>query len=664
MGHNNNSFLRDLLALQQDGKAAISSPRNWDETPLLQVRTDVDDVIATFLRSLKEGLANTSTAPWLFLVGSPGNGKSAGTGELARGLAASGYSVTDSNGNDFRQLPEGQIPYLLRVSEADSRFPCAFIAQDASVVPDPYENGANPVNALVDLLIECEARGIALLVCTNRGVLERAYAKYYLDRQVKGKLWFRAIKSAALAEAEFIGEFEKNTKHVFKQMNFLHSSLDRRSLLIGRNTFKELLSKATAPERWTVCVDCQSRNLCPFFNNRNWLLDEQLGDATIDVIKHAEILSGQVIVFREALALISLILSGCPHDYPDGSSCNWVHRRIEEGDFFSLLSRRIYMTLFSAYSPGGLEPHPEDRVRQQRYLLDLADSAPKERRSICVAAVKPFSNREIALSGDVGVERLVGAKGIFRTMDVLTDIQSSDFYEVWEDFDSSPFLKCGEGFGELERCCVQIWVSLKGAAEAKGDASAICYRELMRWATSFTLRAGALVERRWRFSSEIDVLARVLEIDEPSAEDDLLLIELEEAVWRMLHDPKQGTQISAFGFLKGEWLERNLKPRVKLLEAGEKQSIVLSLSFGDQTALPLNARAFVWLKRKIDRMMATSSFPVEYLETAKDSLVKAASESSYHTQNEDVELAVALPPPNNGYVTLKRSRGRVIIDGV
>lgn len=664
MGPNNNSFLRDLLALQQDGKAAISAPRNWDESPLLQVKTDVDDVIATFLLALDEGLSSSSTAPWLFLVGSPGNGKSAGTGELARALAASGYSVTDNVGNDFRRLPEGQIPYLLRVSAAGTSFPCAFIAQDASVVPDPYADGANPVDALVDLLTECEERGIALLVCTNRGVLERAYSKYYLERQVKGKLWFRAIKSAALGEPDFSGKFESGRKHVFKQMLFHHSSLDRRSLLVGRNTFKDLVVKATAPARWGVCTDCQSKSLCPFFNNRNWLVDGQLGNTTIDLIKHAEILSGQVIVFREALALISLILAGCPHDYPDGSPCNWVHHRIQERDFFSLLSRRIYMTIFSAYSPNGLEPHSEDRSRQQRHLLDLANSVPIEKHSMCVDAVKPFSDREINLSADVGVERLVGVKGIFRTMDVFTDIQSSDFYERWEDFDISPFSTREGGFSELERCCAQIWASLKSAAEAKGDASAICYRELMRWATSFTLRAGALVERRWRFSSEIDVLARVLEIDEPNEEDDLLLFALQDAVWRMLHDPAQGTQISAFGFLKGDWLERSLKPKVVLPKDGEKQSIVLGLSFGDQTALPLNARAFVWLKRKIDRMMATSSFPVEYLETAKDSLVKAASESSYHTQNEDVELVVSLPLPSNDHVTLKRSRGRVIVDGV
>lgn len=664
MGANKNSFLRELLTLQQDGKSAISAPKNWDETPLLQVKTDVDDVVSGFRQQLNDSRSDYRTAPWLFLVGSPGNGKSAGTGELARGLAVDGYFVTDEEGNDFRDLPDGQIPYVLRVSENGTAYPCALIAQDASVVPDPYAPSANPVDALIDLLIESGKRGVAVLVCTNRGVLERAYAKYYLEKSVKGEIWFRAIKAAVLGEAEFYSDFESGGKRVFKNMRFSHSSLDRRSLLVGRDTFKDLLKRATDPARWTVCEDCQSKSLCPFFNNRKWLEHEKTGTATIELIKHSEILSGQVIVFREALALISLLLAGCPHDYPDGSACEWVHTRIQQNDYFALLSRRVYMVIFSSYAPNGFESHPDDCARQKKYLLDLAKSVQSDERLVCLNAIRSAAVKDGALSADVGVERLVGSKGIFRSMDVLKDIQPSSFYERWEDFSSSLFTDKNTGFCELEAKCATVWSALKSAAESNGDASAICYRELMRWATAFTLRAGSIVDRRWRFSSELGELTSVLEIDEPSDEDHVLLIELEDALWRMLHDPTRGTQISAFGFLKGEWLQRSLKPKVALPINGAKQSIVLGLSFGEHTTLPLSATAFVWLKRKIDRMMSKASFPVEYLETAEDSLVRAASESSYHTQNQGVELSVSLPSANKKHITLKRSRGKVIVDGL
>ena len=50
-----NSFLSKLLSLQQDGTGAISAPTNWNEKPLLEITTRLDqDIEKLVLLLLKE----------------------------------------------------------------------------------------------------------------------------------------------------------------------------------------------------------------------------------------------------------------------------------------------------------------------------------------------------------------------------------------------------------------------------------------------------------------------------------------------------------------------------------------------------------------------------------------------------------------------------------
>ena len=78
-----NPFVTRLIRLQQDGKEAISGPTNWREPPLLEVATDSDDAINALLEAM---CPSTGDAPhrgrWHWLIGSPGNGKSAKLGLL------------------------------------------------------------------------------------------------------------------------------------------------------------------------------------------------------------------------------------------------------------------------------------------------------------------------------------------------------------------------------------------------------------------------------------------------------------------------------------------------------------------------------------------------------------------------------------------------------
>ena len=655
-----NPFLRQLLTLQQDGSAAISSPSTWGTSPLLHVETELDQTIEGLLSAIERGRSDKKYAPWQFFVGSPGNGKSAGTGELARKLVKHGYEVRDPDGLDLNNLTQNIIPYELRVFEKGANFHCAVIAQDASVVPDPYAKDANPAKSLVDLLRRASEKGLALVICTNRGVLERAFAAHYMDSSVNHTTWFKAIRTAVEGGDSFTQAFDEGGigKKVFESVQFSFTNLDRRSMLVGRNTFEMLVSNAVDRSRWAACDACHAKPACPFYQNSEWLRDSKLRNSFLAVVREAEVLSGQVIVFREALALLSLVLSGCPHDYSDGSPCKWVQDHLGKGEYFSLLSRRVYMTLFSSYAPFGLELDDSDRNLERQVLAQLVTSAGQERQT-CENAIRPVTANESKLSSDVGVVRLVGVDGMFRSVDPFSDILPSEFHDRWDDEGHHPFEGNGTWVSELEKSCSRIWQSLKIAAEISSDSSGETYKWLSRWITSYTYRAGAVIEQRYTFANEVTQLVDFLALgSDPRDEDYKMIEQLEAALASILQAGEVGIQISPYASLRGSWVQSHLAPRLERDADSGIQGIVPLLKIGDRTRIPLSAFAFSWLKRRLDRGMSTKSFPLEYLETAKDAQVRAASESKYHTADNGVEIVLT-----NGKSVLKRRDGRVLVDG-
>jgi hypothetical protein len=113
-------FLQQLLTLQQDGSAAISSPGNWGAEPLLRIRTNLDNVVEGLINDITAGVDNREVARWHFFVGSPGNGKSAGTGSLARGLVSAGFAVRDTDGCDLKEIPLSKTTSSIANSAASS----------------------------------------------------------------------------------------------------------------------------------------------------------------------------------------------------------------------------------------------------------------------------------------------------------------------------------------------------------------------------------------------------------------------------------------------------------------------------------------------------------------------------------------------------------------
>lgn len=73
----------------------------------------------------------------------------------------------------------------------------------------------------------------------------------------------------------------------------------------------------------------------------------------------------------------------------------------------------------------------------------------------------------------------------------------------------------------------------------------------------------------------------------------------------------------------------------------------------------MSTRAFVWLKRKAEREMASATFPNEYLETARDAMLRVAVTSAYDTKD-DIEIKVTRA--NEPSIQIKRSHGGMVID--
>lgn len=657
-----NLFLSELITLQQDGCGAISAPINWVHEPLLNVETELDQVIGTLASSALSRNGSNDTAHWHFFVGSPGNGKSAATGKLARKFLSEMCRIEDTDGIAIDKLNARQLPYLLKVYEQGKNYASIWIAQDASVIPDPFSKDADPARALVEMLKEASDHGVSLVVCTNRGVLERVFGRHYLDSNANRTLWFRAVK-VALGDAERVeSPFSEltNTKRVFSKVAIVCTPLDRRSLVLNRNTFGEIVIKAADQSNWTSCSDCDARPHCPFYQNRRWLEHDGRRSNLIKLLQRAEVLSGRVVVFREALAFLSFLLAGCPHDYPDASPCKWVHAKLVSQDLFALLSRRIYASIFSASTPLGLESMPNiraDQLRALRRLRDLPGAASNRTRTALDFVLK----EEAWISSDVGVVRLLGARGTFRDMDPFNDVLPQGFHDRWDE-DATPFSESEDWVSDLERDCAKCWKELRELIENSGEASTEIYRALARWITAFTYRAGGLIEDKLNFAQEVDDLIKTLAIRGESEDEKTLaqIDEMQQLIGEILHPEAEGTRISIFGRLGGSWARNSLEP--KLNPDAQHENIALLIKFGNHHPIPFQSWAFAWLKRRVDRGMAMTSFPVEYLDTAQDALARAASESGYFLADDDVEIRIQLP--GGGTATLKRTHGRVRVEGM
>ena len=513
-----NDFLLRLLELQQDGKGAISAPTNWTREPLLEVKTEIDKSV---VHELEESVLlgdNNDTARWHFFIGSPGNGKSAALGKLCRCLMNNkGCKILDG-GVEITKLERDKIPYKLHVYENSKKFSTVWIVQDASVVPEPFSPDIDPAKELLKVMKSAWEKGVSLVICANRGILEKAHRDNHTNKKVNSQEWFKILTKIVEAKTSLqqtldgVRKFDKK-KTRFEKVEIGYSHLDNYSLLLRESrVFEQLFKNATSEYHWEICSSCPVQNMCPFNANKDWLLDSDARSNVLQLLTRAEVMSGQVIVFREALAIISFILAGCQADYGQKHPCEWVQDAVDSNDVFSLASRRIYMSLFASHSPHGLETGVA-QGRQENSLRDLFDSIRNGKSLKSCAAMRCVVQKNFP-STDVGVTRLLGSRGIIANLDPCREALPADFYERWDySSDIVQNIKKKELFTEIEKDCILVWKELEKELELASDHLASgAYWALRRWSSNFLLHFGALREGLSAWVDELDDFTELLGI--------------------------------------------------------------------------------------------------------------------------------------------------------
>jgi hypothetical protein len=652
----NNDYLLQLLTLQQDGNQAISAPTNWmKHSPLLKIETTVDKELEGLENNfLRRGKQN-DTARWHFLIGSPGNGKSAAIGKLCTSIhKRPDCSIWDEKNTPLQDLPPDQIPYLLKIVERDEgkEFASAQIVQDASVVKNPYSNKVDPAKDFCDTLEQAWQRGISLLICTNRGVLEKAHRDNHLNKNKNSKPWFKILSAIVDAKItpsqELRGELSfDDSKTIFKKLKVSFCNLDNQSLLLNSKIFEDLLLKSIADKNWSSCGDCPSIQLCPFKANRDFLQDNQSRAIVIKILKRAEVFSGQVIVFREAIALISYFLSGCPQDYGSSHPCDWVKNSARSGDIFSLATRRIYMSLFSSHSPFGLETLNQSRATQiesLNHFMDLYENS----QSPSKKAIKHVVNNPHP-STDVGVQRLLGKGGVISDLSPWNEALPESFYEQW-DSDYDWVLQENQAhLTPIEIACISIWKELEQKLEiAPGHKASEMHWSLRRWSSNFLLHYGALIEARTAWGQELDEFSSLLELmnrpyEEFTTEEKLKKSNLDDRLDKLLNSTTEeggngSLAISSDLYLGGRWIIEKLKPQIMSNE--ESGSVSLAVKFEGGERATFGASMFLWLNRLSGGRLDPRCFPSEILMGAKDARIRAATKGKYAFEPNSVEITI------------------------
>ena len=657
-----NPFVTRLIRLQQDGKEAISGPANWREPPLLDIATDSDDAINTLLDAM---CPSSGDAPhhgrWHWLIGSPGNGKSAKLGLLARRLLERGYEIVSEDGVVIGESDADWLPYLLEVREEGKPFRFAYLVQDASVVRDPFGAFCNPENDLADVLGLAAARGTSLLLCTNWGVLQRLFDSGHTDRDMREEPWFRAVSGAIQRGVSGVtvraGGGNSGEKTVFDELEVTYEFLDNRSLLVNSDVFERLVEKATAERNWDACSSCPSLSLCPFKANRDDLASDDLRRNVLDILRRAEVLDGQIIVFREAVALLSVLLAGCPNDHGGRTPCEWVHDQVHGNRFFNLLARRVPSILFGVTRSHGLEA-PErdspgtvasrrDQISALKAINGLLHGTSPVRQAL--AAV----TRSGELSTDVGVERLLGPDGAIPALDPSIEprhaVVLDEFVAIAtsaRSADESGERASSPGMRIIEEHCLRAWEEIFDAIAATGDpvTGQDLYFWARRWQTTCLAWIAAVTRGLTALQPELDNYLAFLKTSGERAERLATMRKLEEVLEKLLAprelngDSDVRVELATSLWLSGRWAELELRPHLQ--HDGARDSNALFVKMSKFHPFVITAETFTWLSRQHELSLSDLSFNPEVLESLRRTQAQAAAASEYSVQDDDVAIVI------------------------
>ncbi len=630
-----NDFLITLLGVQQDGKDAISLPNSWKRDIPLKIETKRSNALMGFAEEIFDG--DKENGRWHFLLGSPGNGKSALIGMLFKKLVDERHCVY----TDPPDTPSEAVPYRREIRSLNEKFNRLWLIQDASTVRQPYESEVDEASELARELKEAEKEGVSIIVCANRGILERVYDKHRCSEQ-----WYQAIKYVVDKKNDGVIDLApKKSRPPFKKALVTFDAMDKESILIESNDFENLLDKALKDDSWIACENCDCKLLCPFYNNRNSLLLEDWKNSFKTILSSIEIWSGQPVVFREALSIISYVLAGCPSDYSGQHPCDWVFDQVTKKNIFVLLSRRVYFQIFASQEPAGLDKDPVIMKEQWDVIKNLENKIPEDNEHYL--PINSLINNPLPRT-DVGAERVLGLGGIFQLLDPTIENHDTEFFNKWA-LNNTDELSSFPGLCQLETQAFQAWNYYQNViGEQIADENQQMLAVINRWASSFIYRLGGFITEEICWHKEIGIFYEVIKRIKTSPDEDETLFSLEDLgntitkiMAQISHSDNNEIKITPSISIGGEGVKNSIKTKVLAETSGA--GLTMSATFGASNAgvISVQGEQLAWFLKTSSESLYPSCIPKELLFGYLHTLGRVASAASdYSRMKEDVYIKI------------------------
>lgn len=628
--YNHNSLLVELLDLQQDGNSAISAPQNWQSEPLFYTRTDVDIEIDRAIEIIKEN--ENKEGIWLFLIGAPGNGKSALAGRIARALLQDkfcffepDYHDNTKNKPEFKFNNTESLPYLLEVFDKQTKkfSICSFI-QDASVVKDRYSKNITPAKDLIETCIDCYKKGKSLIVCANRGVIEdidRVKNDFNdEDRKIINKVFSVINKGKGKLPIPDKGP------SVNSEIGFKKFSLENKSLLQQNDTFNSLITSACVDLEWQKCESCKSMDFCPFYQNRQDLLVEKIRNNFITILKQYESYSGQTIVFREAIAILSFVLTGLIDDYIefDGSPCKWVNKMVETQSWFELIGRRIYISMYSPYAPFLIDYEMKNSLLRDTTIKKIIGKKTIRKLSLNTGLNRFFSNQGIANEIHPSKNIEIPLRSIDLSMKILADTKFKNF----------------EMIRILEKKLFELFEAIEDKMPDSDDLLVNkTYNLVRKWGIGYFLHISFFTGGYTRFSQELEELSKINSFEPRSKECINIKKKIGSSLVELLNSGEvELNQNTTVINLEQTPFIRSFK-EIENMEIKNPLGVYVSFKKDAADLIFIEGKTFCFLLNKAKLKLSNLTFPAELIDQLKYHQIMVARQSDYNLR-ENIRLKI------------------------
>lgn len=359
-------FFRFSGSKHESVKKIGDAKSGWSMGELIQSRLLANlKSLATSIR-----MGNMPQPVCVFLVGGPGNGKT----------EAAEYFLRQVYGSDTLPKYETKGSHLFICERVTSAIGGIAVVEDATELTfgqlsqdiKEYVFRENENSPHADYLYLC---------CINRGVLAKETASSVPESQTGRFL-------AALSDVVSVGEIGSNMWPLQGNELFQEGALaacapsvfvwpmDAESLVdpklydndVKKTPGYQLFHRLFEKTDYSVCQNCQDKAFCPFFENLSVMLTQEGIGCIVYCLNAFEIATGNKLLFRDILAVASVLFAGAEDLYhkPKGdrfvktTPCNWVNHHasiLRGGDWqnalasaFSLAARRFNQVLFGDYS--------------------------------------------------------------------------------------------------------------------------------------------------------------------------------------------------------------------------------------------------------------------------------------------------------------------------